>query len=439
VVDRRGSRRRRWGSAAAAFVVLALGLQGCSFGQVDPEAQFDSVDANLTAGTSEELAAVLDQAIALSGASGGIAGVWAPWAGAWTEASGTVSFDEGAAAVTTETPFRMATITSEVTCAIVLELVDEGRLELGDRVAEDVDWIPGLGDVTYEELCRHTSGIADYYPHLEDIFVSNPERPWSKNELVAAGMALPRVAADGEKVSESRTGVLLAAMGAERRAGQSWQALAQNEVFGPLGMEATTLPPADASGAGLLGAYSAAVDDDGKLDCATRYDDSRQSSSSGGAAAGATTTLDDLRRFSEAFATGALLSEDVAATQWKTKPVGGDAPTWVGAGIGGQSYGPLRGDAGETVGTLTAAFTDPESGLTVAVVLNNSSPPPEFVREVAFALASIGSKAAAADGHEAPLVELPWSLEQATAKMQELAPCADAAVDAAAEAAPPSA
>ena len=407
-------------------MVLALGLQGCSFGQVDPEAGFDTVDAALGDETSAALTGVLEQAIALSGASGGIAGVWAPWAGTWTAASGTVSFDEGAAAVATDTPFRMATITSEVTCAIVMRLADQGRLDLGDDVSEDVDWIPGLDGITYEQLCRHASGVADYYPHLEGNFVSNPQRPWSENELVAAGMALPRTGAAGEVVSESRTGVMLAAMGAKRVTGKSWNDMADSEVFGPLGMDSTVLPAPDATGAGLLGAYSAAVGGDGKVDCAVRYDDSAQSSSTGGAAGGATTNLQDLRRFSEAFATGGLLSESGAATQWTTRPVGGDAPTWVGVGVGGMSYGPLRGDAGETVGQLTAAFTDPESGLTVVVVLNNSTPPPEFVREVAFALASIGSKSAAVDGREAPLVELPWSLEQATAKMQELAPCAGA-------------
>ena len=87
----------------------------------------------------------------------------------------------------------------------------------------------------------------------------------------------------------------------------------------------------------------------------------------------------------------------------------------------------MRGTAGEAPGALTAAFTDPESGLTVAVALNNATSGDAFVREVAFALASVASKAPPAPGHEQPLVELPWSLEQATAKMRELAKCPTAA------------
>ncbi|WP_158551704.1 serine hydrolase domain-containing protein [Agromyces sp. PvR057] len=404
-------------------MVLSIGLQGCSFGPADPAAQFDPVDAPLATETGDALKGVLDQAIALSGASGGIAGVWAPWAGEWTAASGTVSFDEGAAPAALDTPFRMGTLTSEVTCAIMLKLVDEGQLELSDEVGEDVDWIPSLGDITYEQLCRHSSGIADYYSDLEGIFVSNPERTWSDNELVSAGMGLDRTGAPGAAVRESRTGVLLAAMGLERRTSKSWADLADQYVFEPLGIDDTSIPPPDASGDGLLGAYAAAIGGDGRPDCATRLDQSDQSSSMGAEAAGATTTLHDLQVLSEAFATGALLSESTRAEQWTVQPVGGSAPSWYGTGIGGASYGPMLGDVSETAGMLTAALTDPTSGLTVVLVLNNSTSSDAFAREAAFALASIGSKADAAAGADTPLVELPWSLEQATTKMTELAAC----------------
>ncbi|GAA1957930.1 serine hydrolase domain-containing protein [Agromyces allii] len=423
MATRRGNRRRRWGITAAAFVVLALGLQGCSFGPTDPAAQFDPVDAQLGPETADALQGVLEQAVALTGASGGIAGVWAPWAGEWTAATGTVSFDEGAAATTVGTPFRMGTLTSELTCAIVLKLVDDGQLELSDEVADDVDWIPSLDGITYEQLCRHNSGVADYYANLEGIFLTNPVRTWSNNELVAAGMGLARTGAPGATVKESRTGVLLAAMGIERHTGKSWEELAEQYVFEPLGIDDTSIPAPDDQGRGLLGAYSSALTGDGKVDCATRLDQSDQSTSMGAEAAGATTTLEDLRRFSEAFATGALLSDSVKADQWDVQPVAGAPQSWYGAGIGGASYGPMRGDVSETAGMLTAALTDASSGLTVVLVLNNSSSTDAFVREAAFALASIGSKADAAAGAEAPLVELPWSLEQATTNMTKLAAC----------------
>ena len=222
----------------------------------------------------------------------------------------------------------------------------------------------------------------------------------------------------------ARAGILLLALALERRTGKPWAELAEQYVFGPLGLEGTRMPqPSVTEHAGVLGAYSAAIAQNGAVDCAVLVDASDQSSSMGGAAAGAVSTLEDTRALSEALATGALLSEATERKQWAAIPLGGSAPAWQTVGIGALQYGPMRGSAGESAGALTAAFTDPESGLTVVVALNNSTAGADFVRETAFALASLASKASPVDGRERPLVELPWSVDQSTARMQELGIC----------------
>ncbi|MGW9631310.1 serine hydrolase domain-containing protein [Agromyces sp. NPDC055520] len=414
---------RQRGILAAALVGV-LALAGCTGGGVDPLAALDPVHTALGDELSGQLEAVLDQAVTLSGSSGGIAGVWAPWAGEWIGASGVTGFGEKPARVTADTEFRLGPITTEVTCTVLLRLVDEGKVQLDDEVASYVDWVPGIDGITLGQLCAHTSGIADYYPGLRPHFVSNPERVWPPNELVSGGLAMARTAAPGEQWSYSRTGVLLLSMALERRTGRSWNDLAEQYVFAPLGLEHTSLPaPDDTKLSGGLGAYSAAIAQDGTADCAVMRDDTSQSSSIGGAAAGAVSSLDDARRLSVAFATGALLKEATARTQWTTIAPGGDAPAWQSWGLGGAEFGPMRGLAGESTGSLTAAFTDPKSGLTVVVALNNSTSGGDFARETAFALASLASKAKAAAEHEQPMVELPWSFEQATTKMAELAKC----------------
>ena len=408
----------------ATAAALVMGLSGCFGGVVDPSAQFSPVDAPFAEDLSAGLQGVLDQAVALSGSSGGVAGVWAPWAGEWTAASGTVDFGENARPATIGTGFHLTTLTTEITCTVLLRLVDQGEVALDDEVADYVDWIPKLDGITLEQLCRHTSGLADYYPTLRSHFAANPARDWPANELLSNGLALNRIGPPGEQVRESRTGILLLAFALERRTGKSWDDLAEQYVLGPLGLDDTTLPPASVTNhPGLLGGYSAAIAANGAVDCAVLLDDSDQSSSMGGAAAGAISTLEDARRLSEAFATGALLSERSERAQWSAVPLGGDAPAWQSAGVGGLQYGPMRGSAGETAGALTAAFTDPASGLTVVVALNNSTSGAGFVREAAFALASLASKAAPTGGGERPLIELPWSADQATAKMQELGIC----------------
>lgn len=413
--------RRRGIAVGAALVVLATA--GCT-APVEPTVDYQQVGSAYADEVAASLDAVLAEAVRLSGSSGGIAGVWSPWSGSWTGAVGKTGFDEGAPAVTPETSFHLATVTTEITCTVLARLVDSGVVDYDDEVTELMGGLPGAEGVTLEQLCRHTSGLADYYPTLRRTFVSNPQRIWSERELVASGMALERVGPPGAQWSYSRTGILLLAEALEERTGRTWSELAEQYVLDPLEIEHTSMPAPDVVRTpGTLGGFSAGLFADGTADCAVTLDLSAKSSSMGAAAAGAVSTLEDTKLLSEAFATGALLTEATARTVWDTVPAAPDAPSWYAQGLGGMQYGPMRGTAGESAGSLTAAFTDPETGLTVVVALDNSTSGAAFVREVAFALASIGSKAAPAADREMPLVELPWSLEQATAKMNELAVC----------------
>lgn len=417
-----GRRRGRVAGAASALVVV-FALAGCTGGVVDPAAQFDAVEETIAGDSATALQQVLADAVALSGSSGGLAAIAAPWAGEWRGVAGTVSFDEGAAAVAPEQVFHLAGVTSEVTCLVMLRLVDAGVVDLDDPVDDYVTDIPGLEGITLEQLCRHSSGLPDYYGGLRGHFMQNPGRVWSPVELISSALAMPRAGAPGQAYSYSRTNMLLLGLALERATHRSWNELANEYVADPLDLTSTSLPGATVlDDPELIGAYAAPPAPDGSPDCAARLDDSRQSSSMGGAAGGARSSLDDTVKISQALATGALLSERVAREQWTTAQVPG-ADAWVAQGIGGMAYGPLRGSATEATGALTAAFTDPSTGLTVVVALNNSSSGQDFVRETAFALASIASKMPAASGKTQPLVELPWSVDQAKQRMQELARC----------------
>jgi D-alanyl-D-alanine carboxypeptidase len=418
-----GRRRGRFAGAASALVV-AFALAGCTGGTIDPAAGFGAVDETIAGDTATALQQVLADAVALSGSSGGLAAVSAPWAGEWRGVTGAVRFDEGAPAVEPEQTFHLAGVTAEITCLLMLKLVDTGVFALDDPVDDYVTDIPGLEGITLEQLCRHTSGLADYYPQLRVHFMQNPGRIWSPIELISSALALPRVGAPGQTYSYARTNLLLLGLALERATHRGWSDLAKEYVTGPLALTGTTLPaPSVLEQAGLMGGYAARPGPDGSPDCAARLDDSLQSSSMGGAAGGARSQLDDTVKLSQALASGVLLSERTAREQWTTAAVPGADP-WVAQGIGGMAYGPLRGTASEATGALTAAFTDPGTGLTVVVALNNSTSGQDFVRETAFALASIASKTPAASGEAQPLVELPWSVDQATQRMQELARCA---------------
>ena len=58
--------------------------------------------------------------------------------------------------------FRIASHSKTFTATAIMQLVEQGKLRLDDRVASYVPWMeqqPGLGQVTIRQVLNHTSGI----------------------------------------------------------------------------------------------------------------------------------------------------------------------------------------------------------------------------------------------------------------------------------------
>lgn len=65
---------------------------------------------------------------------------------------------------TVDTAFRIASLSKQFTAAVVLKLVEQGKLRLDDKIGSYVpDLNPAIGGaVTLHQLLNHTSGIVDY-------------------------------------------------------------------------------------------------------------------------------------------------------------------------------------------------------------------------------------------------------------------------------------
>lgn len=416
---RRGTGLRRVVLAAVA-ATLALVLTACGNTAANPDFP-PQQQGGLPSDVTARLKTAVTDAIALSGGSAAIVGVWAPWAGSWTTATGTTRHG-GTVPVSSAMTFRAGQLTTPMTCTVLLELVDEGTVKLDDPV---VKWVPGLvgvGGVTLRELCQNTSGIGDYAAPLRSEFLANPGRYWPPLELASDGIATARTGNPGEKFSPSQTNAVLLGMALQNAAGRNWQQLYDDYVFGRLGMSASVLPPNDVltvPGAHPAG-YAAALDAAGAPVCEQTHEITAMSPSMGWTAAGVVSTVSDLKLFAQALASGSLLSSASADAQAKT--VGAGA-SWLGYGLGTQFIGPLRGASGAVPGYLSAMYADPSSGLTIVVALNDSTPGAGFAQAFAQRLASIVSKVPAVQKGAKTVASLPWSEDQALAAMKASAPC----------------
>jgi CubicO group peptidase (beta-lactamase class C family) len=135
----------------------------------------------------------------------------------------------------TDMQYRIGSITKTMTAVLVMQLRDEGRLDLGDRLEQHLPDV-GYGDRTIRHLLAHASGMQ-----------SEPPGPWWER---SQGVAYPELAgAVDDSAAPFPAGAthhysnlaygLLGEMVARIR-GQSWWDQVEQRILHPLGMQRTT-------------------------------------------------------------------------------------------------------------------------------------------------------------------------------------------------------
>lgn len=409
--------RARRVAAVASAAALALALAACA-----PEASVSidlptQVQADLSDDTQAQLQSAVDRAIAASGSSGAVVGVWVPWAGTWITGSGTDK--PGGSALPPSASFKAGAVTRAMTCDVLYGLVHDGTVALDDSVTDYVPGLPGREAITLGELCDSTSGIAAYGGSLNGRMMAAPDRVWNPRELIAYGIAATAEAKPGTTFADSDTGYVLLGLALERASGRSAAALLEEYVFEPAGMTASSLPTT--ASPQLAGLYSPTTAE-GAVACGEPVDMTDLSPSAGYTASGVVSDLADLGRYTQAIATGAR-DFDTDARFDDPLSAAPDAPSWFTAAGGTYQAGTLIGQYGTIPGYLTAAFADRNTGMTVVVALNNSRAADTLVRSLAWQLAAIASKAPAASGQTAPDAGLPWTAEDMGAQVTAAAVC----------------
>lgn len=404
---------RRWRAAAAGAALLGLLLTGCaaedSF-SYQPPAQ---VDGALPDDTVAAMQAAVDNALVSSGASGAIVGVWVPWSGSWVTGVGTQGRDGGK--VDTDMSFRIGDVTRLMTCDVLYALADEGTVKLDAKVTKYVSGVADteMKEVTLLDLCNGTSGAGSSEPTVKSAWLNTPERVWAPLELAGFGLGRDRVAPH-TTFRDSDAGYLVLGLALERASGKTASELIAEYVTEPLGLPGTALPgaapAAPSDGPVLNGHYLPTVE--GGYSCAAPVDITTISASTGFTDSGVVSTISDLGRYAQAEAKQVLRTKDTPARFGAPLPVGAKQPSWYQATGGAYLVGSLVGQHGWTPGYATSAYSDPKTGFTVAVVMNDSTVGGLFAQTLSWELAAIASKAPAASGETAPEFGLPFTAEQ---------------------------
>lgn len=418
--------RRARVATLSLLTVAALTLTGCTNGPLGgSDGEANSIDAGLAGSIDEAVASAMQ----LSGSNEAIVGVWTP-SGEYVQAYG-----EGLKA---NAPIRAAQATQPVMCALLLDLVEQGQLDLDRKVSDDLPRQVGIEDVTYSQLCQATSGLADFKStNLVDIFANNPLRIWSDRELFAQAQAHSPLSAPGAEQHQSDTNALLLTRALRQVTGNPVSQMLETRVFEPAGMSRSSFPsdaalqtelPSDGmTGRTYPSSGGAPVctvpgEAEGEVVALEATEVPTVSPSMLGGAGATVTTVTELKNFYEHYLAGGYgtSSADLVTSISAPipEPVEGEdpqAPPVDGWTFGLEKQGPLFGMSGAITGTLTAAYHDPAGQFTVVVTLNNSSAGAGFARALAFELAAMSGAG------------VEWTVEDQAAALAERAVCQPAA------------
>ncbi len=158
-------------------------------------------------------------------------------------------------AVTRDTPFYIGSQNRSFTALAVMELVEQGRLELDAPVQTYLPWFRvddehASKQVTIRHLLQHASGLS------ESGYVSNfPPDP--SVETMVRGLSHARLSAPvGTKVQYYNPGYDTLGLLIEAVSGQSYGDLVRDSIFVPLTMSNSFTDPGAAKAAGLAQGYS---------------------------------------------------------------------------------------------------------------------------------------------------------------------------------------
>lgn len=142
---------------------------------------------------------------------------------------------------TTDMHFRNGAVSIGYMASVLLQLVDEGRVRLDDKVAKWLPTLPHADEVTLEQLARMTAGYHDFVqePEFAPEFYGNPFREWTTQDQLHPATDLPLWYSPGTNWNYSHTDYVILGLALEKITGQPLATLIRTRVLDPLGLKNT--------------------------------------------------------------------------------------------------------------------------------------------------------------------------------------------------------
>lgn len=271
--------------------------------------------------------------------------------------------------ITPDTVFRIGSITKQFSAAMMLQLVDEGKVSLDDKVSKFLPDFPKPGaDATVAQLLNHTVGVQSYTGIPGWMVEANTNKAYTTEQMIAEFKDLPAPSKPGEKFEYNNSGYVLVGAVIEKASGKSWHQNVEERIARPLGLTTIRYGVLESETPNMATGYTEA---EGKIAPAQKIHMSVPHAA--GALIG---SVEDLAKWNAALHHGKVIPPALYAKMIAPTVLPGGATEQYGYGIAPRE---LRGRAGIGHGGGIFGFsTDsvylPKDDIFVAVFANSDSP-----------------------------------------------------------------
>jgi D-alanyl-D-alanine carboxypeptidase len=296
---------------------------------------------------------------------GMILAVWSPGEGGYVKAMGLADIKTGRKLKSSD-PFRIGSNTKIFTSTVILQLVDENKLKLEDKLSKFFPKIPNSENITIRMLLNHTSGLFDYSEDEEfgKLLEGDPLHAFTPRQLIDNAIQHKPYFSPGKEFHYSNTNTVLLGMIVGKITGSTLEREIKKRIIDKLHLKNTIFPAGAEITENFCRGYMLK---DGK------YEDWTKMNVSWGWAAGAMiSNIYDMRTFITAVTDGSLLSRKLQKERMSSWVPISKKTNFPSAKYGYNifTYGGFVGHNGGLPGYISYMVRDPENGETFVMMLN---------------------------------------------------------------------
>ena len=336
--------------------LLLCGLAAGCAGSQDPDSGKAGVEKRV-----ERAVALLEERYDSGGPGVAYAVTWR----GETMASGGIGYAdlEWGVAATDSTVMRIGSLSKSITAIGVLQLVEEGRLDLDAPVSRYAPDLPAhLGGVTMRQLLSHRSGIAEHA--FDEALIPYIWQPMTTEQIIETQAGKPVMFPPGTDYEYVNFNYVVVAHVVENITGRSFVDWVNEEIFAANGLRDSHY---DENARVIRNRAAFYTEQEGQVVHAAAIDMSHVS-----AAGALLSSARDMASWAHSLSAGELVATDLLTEAWEPAPLPNGEPTTYGLGFNVGSLGGERliWHTGLTPGGQGAFGLAPDSEVFFVVLSN---------------------------------------------------------------------